>query len=156
MGDLRIKKPTKKSGFVGLLNIPLYHTHVQFYPTQEDAVMDIPNVPALNDGNFGAITFIAEGKDGTWLNVAFREPKYMTAEVIAHEATHAAWFALHMAGVKVSFANHEQLAYLVGYIAEQLHKFCDAYDDYIKDEEEKDGKPTPQDPGLPRAESGRS
>lgn len=140
MGDLRIKKPTKKSGFVGLLNIPLYHTHVQFYPTQEDAIKDIPNVPALNDGNFGAITFIAEGKDGSWLNIAFRQPSYMTPEVIAHEATHAAWFVLHMAGVKVTFANHEQLAYLVGYFAEQLHKFCDAYRKYLEEAitEEKD------------------
>ncbi len=141
MGDLRIKKPGKKTGFVGLLSIPLYHTHVQFYPTTADAKMDINNLEDVVGDNYGAVTFIAGGEAGNWINIAFRQSSYMTPEVIAHEATHAAWFVLHMAGVKVTFANHEQLAYLVGYFAEQLHNFCDAYRKYleeVKTEESKD------------------
>ena len=141
MGDLRIKKPGKKTGFVGLLTIPLYHTHVQFYPTTADAEKDINNLEDVVGDSYGAVTFIAGGEAGNWINIAFRQPSYMTPEVIAHEATHAAWFVLHMAGVKVTFANHEQLAYLVGYFAEQLHKFCDAYHKYLKEEEVKDEQP---------------
>lgn len=138
MGDLRIKKPGKKTGFVGLLNIPLYHTHIQFYPTTADAKMDINNLEDVVGNSYGAVTFIAGSEEvGNWINIAFRQPSYMTPEVIAHEATHAAWFVLHMVGVKVTFANHEQLAYLVGYFAEQLHKFCEAYKQHLKDEESK-------------------
>lgn len=137
MGDLRIKKPGKKTGFVALLNIPLYHTHVQFYPTTADAKLDINNLEDVVGDGYGAVTFIAGADEGNWINIVFKEPRYMTPEVIAHESTHAAWFVLHMAGVKVTFANHEQLAYLVGYFAEQLHLFVEAYNKYLKEQEVK-------------------
>ena len=41
---------------------------------------------------------------------------------LAHESIHAAWFALDSVGVDVTIYNHESLAYLSGWIAEEIHK----------------------------------
>lgn len=143
MSDLRICKPGKKTGFAGILTVPIYHARIQFYPTIEDAEKDITGVGDLNGGSFGAVTFMAGNEGNRWLNIVFRDEKHITPEVIAHEATHAAWDILKLAGVRVTYANHEQLAYLIGYIVEQLHKFADAYYKFARDKEQKDGKPTP-------------
>ena len=44
-------------------------------------------------------------------------------ELVAHESLHLAWEVLHWCGVKVSFENHEALAYLIGHISGEVEKF---------------------------------
>jgi hypothetical protein len=43
---------------------------------------------------------------------------------VAHEATHAAWRILQYAGVPVSCANEESLAYLVGYLTARIARLA--------------------------------
>lgn len=46
---------------------------------------------------------------------------------IAHEALHCAWRVLDLVGVEVEAANHEALAYLVGWIVETATAFFDKH-----------------------------
>jgi hypothetical protein len=45
------------------------------------------------------------------------------ANTCAHESVHAAYQILHLVGIPVDFDNHEALAYLVGWVAEQCNEY---------------------------------
>ena len=142
---MKIFKP-KKGPFVGAHDTPIYHRRIQVYPTQADALMDVTCCDELATGNFGALTFVVCTEEaGEFIALAFNGERYMTPEVVAHEAVHMAWFALDLAGVQVTIDNHEQLAYLVGHYVEQINKVVDAYKAHTakQKQEEENGKPTP-------------
>lgn len=46
---------------------------------------------------------------------------------IYHEALHASWFILENAGIKITEDNHEPLAYLQGYIANEVCEIIDGW-----------------------------
>ena len=136
----------KKGPFVGALDTPIYHRRVQIYPTIEDGMMEVTCCDELAEGNFGALTLVVcSDTGGEFVALVFNGEKYMTPDIIAHEAVHVAWFALDLAGVGVTVDNHEQLAYLVGYYVEQINNVVEVYRDHIAKQEEKDGQPTQKD-----------
>lgn len=42
---------------------------------------------------------------------------------VTHECIHCAWHVLNEAGVEVTAGNHEALAYLAGWLADEVNKF---------------------------------
>ena len=52
--------------------------------------------------------------------MAFRD---IDPNSITHECVHAAWRVLHKCGIQVSRTNHEALAYVAGWLAEQVTAF---------------------------------
>lgn len=57
--------------------------------------------------------------DGVWKFVV-HVPRGASPKLCAHEAVHAAWAMCECAGVELDAFDHEVLAYLVGFITEQL------------------------------------
>ena len=131
----------KKGPFVGALDTPIYHRRVQIYPTIEDGMMEVTCCDDLAEGNFGALTLVVcSDTGGEFVALVFNGEKYMTPDIIAHEAVHVAWFTLGLAGVQVTVDNHEQLAYLVGYYVEEITQFVETYRKQTINEEPKNGQ----------------
>lgn len=51
-----------------------------------------------------------------------------THEVIAHEVTHVTLILMHKLGIYPSYEDQEPMAYMMGYIAEQVYKCLDRHD----------------------------
>lgn len=51
-------------------------------------------------------------------------PKGCPDRTLAHEAVHAAWRILEIAGVWINVDNHEPLAYLVDYLFSEFRAVC--------------------------------
>ena len=67
----------------------------------------------LRLGNGGTRAFARydyDPGDYAWFNVFV--PRDVAPEELGHECLHLAWYVLHEVGVKVSWDNHEALAYL--------------------------------------------
>lgn len=58
------------------------------------------------------------------VTIILRDETLTSRNTLAHETLHAAWRVLDMVGAQVDAHNHEALAYLVGWIAEELDKWA--------------------------------
>lgn len=58
-----------------------------------------------------------------YIGVVFGCVEEADANTIAHEAVHAAWRCLQWVGITVTVDNQEALAYLVGWMAQQITDF---------------------------------
>lgn len=109
------------------VDLPLYHTTIQMYLSREALLADVDQGHEDED-DWGACAQIMEAEDGICVVcIAFREDKYMTTPIIAHECVHAAWDVLELAGVKVKFNNHEALAYMTEYLVKEVTAYVDDY-----------------------------
>lgn len=62
-----------------------------------------------------------------YIGVVFGGVEDADANTIAHEAVHAAWRCLQWVGITVSVDNQEALAYLVGWVAQQITDFVEPH-----------------------------
>lgn len=72
----------------------------------------------------GAVAGIQEDAGGYYYLVWINEDQY-NINVIAHEATHLAYYVLADIGQEHDVDGHEVLAYLVGYFTEEFAKIID-------------------------------
>lgn len=101
----------KKYKHIVEYSVPLYGVNLVIATDIEEASrlgVDI-------DPNHGASVCIMTTTAGTSEVLAIFRPDHMSPQVIAHEATHAAWRILDLVGITVDSDNHEALAYLVGW-----------------------------------------
>jgi hypothetical protein len=87
----------------------------KYYPNLDRKFID-----AVGYGSTGHTRQIENKKHGHFV-IIFIEKKATTLEIF-HESLHAAMFMLSMAGIVISVDNHEILAYLQGYIADEIIK----------------------------------
>ncbi|BDU72391.1 hypothetical protein [Mesoterricola silvestris] len=76
-------------------------------PLQEEALSDMAGISHSFLDKAGIRWWILGIFDGTY-------------NTVAHEATHIAWKILETCGVKISPTNHEAMAYLVGWIVDEV------------------------------------
>ncbi|AXF51336.1 hypothetical protein WELLINGTON_208 [Erwinia phage Wellington] len=58
-----------------------------------------------------------------YIGVVFENVNAADANTVAHEAVHAAWRTLEWVGIKATVDNQEALAYLVGWVAQEITDF---------------------------------
>lgn len=108
-----------------LLNttIPLYQVGL-IISVCPDAAREFHPKMDLDEGAMGAVFRVVQEDTGHfYLGVVFGCAEWADANTVAHEAVHVAWRCLQHAGVKASVNNQEPLAYLVGWIADEITKF---------------------------------
>ncbi|QXO09637.1 hypothetical protein pEaSNUABM11_00213 [Erwinia phage pEa_SNUABM_11] len=115
--------PKKALALVLDSTIPLYHIGLAVSVCPEaarafDAQMDIS---ASCSGQ--VFVFEKAGTGSAYIGVVFESIEAIDAELIAHEAVHAAWRCLQWVGITVDVDNQEALAYLVGWIAKEITTF---------------------------------
>lgn len=100
-----------------VFRVPLYGATLVVCPTIESATKRYQQDMSTNCQAY--VTTMA--KDGYLDHViVFRDVTTESANTIAHEALHAAWRILDEVGVVVDKPNHEALAYLLGWVVDQI------------------------------------
>lgn len=84
---------------------------------QYGLVYDISNSAA------GQAIYLEDEESGYTIHVLWIDKALYKQEYLTHESVHAAWHILDSVGVEVTAMNHEALAYLSGWIAQEVHKF---------------------------------
>jgi hypothetical protein len=103
--------------------IPLYAWEVFFCNTKSETTAflvshgDMETTIANDRGISVRVT--DSGGEGWRIMAVFEE----NIAVIAHEAVHTAWGMLNRAGIPVTFANDESLAYLTGWLVREFIRF---------------------------------
>jgi len=100
------------------IKIPLYQTSVFVFFSEEHW-----KEHSGEDRDENCYGFCEDRKYGA--DIVFFEKRNST---IAHEAVHAAWACLAVSGITVDRKNQEPLAYIVGYIVEQIYKGYERYE----------------------------
>lgn len=114
-----------KEALAPLLNttIPLYQVGLIISVCPKAARAFDPEMN-LDEGAMASVfRFVQEETGHFYLGVVFGHPEWADANTVAHEAVHAAWRCLEHVGAKASVKNQEPLAYLVGWIADEITKF---------------------------------
>lgn len=123
----------KKPPAIKTIVVPIYGLIVRAfanYPTAEKYYkchMDCDQSEAFVQ------TLNLTGTNRTEIVICFKGPQYCTINTITHEVLHAAWRVLNHVGVKVDSGNHEALAYLVGYLAENVTPWAMSHWQYWED-----------------------
>lgn len=124
---------------------PIYGHQIQIHPNFKS----LSKYVSMHEGSAStaACVDVCETKDGiTFFAMTFRGTDFMTPDTIAHECLHLSWRILQAVGSKATANNHEHLAYLLGFMVEQVTKYTDAYKASVKTKSKnkgkKNGKPT--------------
>lgn len=108
------------------VTIPLYGVTFMCFPTR-DAEAKFLGYDDMND-NFCAHVCVNTSDDGIqYVSMAFRTVEDYMCETMTHECVHAAWRILELVGVISTVDNQEPLAYLAGWISNQVNKFMMPY-----------------------------
>lgn len=92
---------------------PLYGVPLRVFPVEKYAV-EFYSIPGC-DGVAFVNTMELNGEKE--ICVVFKDAvNHYSTSVICHEVIHAAWRVLDIVGIKVSFSNHEALAYLADWM----------------------------------------
>jgi len=105
------------------VRVPLYGVRVAICATSEIASAKYGD-DFLNDNFAAQVSVVRHIKSEIeMVAICYRSPEYYTAENLTHECVHAAWRVLELVGVKVSVDNQEPLAYLAGWLSQQVNNF---------------------------------
>lgn len=94
--------------------VPLYGTRVDLFSSPESC-NEFFGKEVFTEGSEAISHTHTQG-----VYLAFRDSN---PNSVTHECVHAAWRVLHWNNVKVSRTNHEALAYVAGWLAEQVTAF---------------------------------
>lgn len=101
-----------------LFRVPIYGSSLVICPTIESAQKRY----SPEDMSTASQAYVTTMEMGGYLEhvIVFRDIRSESANTIAHEALHAAWRILDEVGVTVDKPNHEALAYLLGWVVDQI------------------------------------
>ena len=103
--------------------IALYVGNMKKCARQADKDYPISNhkfIKKIGNGSSGHASEINDKKYGNFVLMMLE--KKVTVAVIYHESLHAAMYMISIVGIVISVDNHEVLAYLQGYIANEIIK----------------------------------
>lgn len=114
--------PTKKAK-VHTIKLPIYETiiFVAFDPELLNKKFDLRGEHVFGYGTEAEVCVFIYPESGAQAVAMSFSPDHYCENVLTHESTHAAWKVLDIVNIEVDSTNHEALAYLAGYIAEQVH-----------------------------------
>ncbi len=104
------------------LKVPLYDVRVIIFSTKEagDKFLGYESVST----NYSAMVSVLQCSRGIdYIAITFRTLDDYCSETLTHECVHAAWRALDLVGITVSVDNQEPLAYLAGWLSQQVNNF---------------------------------
>lgn len=105
------------------VKVPIYGLNIHICAT-EDVADNIYGSGVHRSSNMGQVVQIENTKTGEMLIlISFKDIDCFNADTISHESVHAAWKVLEIVGIKVDHENHEALAYLTGWISNEINKF---------------------------------
>lgn len=96
------------------VKVPIYNRHV-YISFDREKVSKKFNVD-ISEG-FAGITIKLDP-----IIIVFIDEDLYCQNFLTHESIHAAGFVLEMAGIDIDIENDEPLAYLAGWIAEEINK----------------------------------
>lgn len=104
------------------LTCPLFRVQVHLFSTAEDYRKYTGDSMSAN---FAAQASTVENlRTGiSSVCIAFLNTDEFTANTVTHECVHAAWRVLRLVGIEVTHDNNEPLAYVAGWMAEEVTKF---------------------------------
>lgn len=105
------------------ITVPIYRTPITFVALMdgdEQKRVWLEKRDVIVPDTWGAGVFTKPS--GEIFFVIGDQSQYST-NTIVHESVHAAWRTIDLIGAEVDSANHEQLAYLAGYIGNEAVKF---------------------------------
>jgi len=115
--------------YIKELKIPLYRGRMVIIFTN-DTVRLKKHIPSFNDEYIYAHTLLTnwKGEQGFIIVLNFKS-KYREIHngTITHESIHAADFIAQERGIVPDFSNDEPIAYLAGYITDEIYKLMDKY-----------------------------
>lgn len=105
------------------LKCPIYGIGLQLVCGADEARRLLVDMPSHYSG-------MVADRDGVVYLVLDRD--YLTnRNTQAHELVHAAWRVLDIVGVRVKAVNHEALAYLAGWMAQELDEWATKLDEKL-------------------------
>lgn len=78
---------------------------------------------SIPEGNAGQAAIFEYGDSGYVVHTLYVDRSVYKMGYLTHECLHCAWHILNDVGVTVTWDNHESLAYLAGWLADEVHKF---------------------------------
>jgi hypothetical protein len=113
---MKKKQPSK----VYRLVVPIYGV-VVWVAFDSKAMQKKFNLDDMS-GNHCAEVFKITRDDGYQsICMVFRKDHF-SQEILTHESVHVAWRVLDIVGIEVNSENHEALAYVAGWFAEEVNK----------------------------------
>lgn len=77
----------------------------------------------IPDSNSGQSAHFVLEDVGLSLFTIYVDGKYFEQSTVSHECVHCSWHILDDVGVHLTADNHEALAYLVGYLVDEVNNF---------------------------------
>jgi hypothetical protein len=78
---------------------------------------------SIPEGHAGQAAIFEYGDSGYLVHTLYVDREIYNVGYLTHECLHCAWHLLGEVGVELTCENHEALAYLAGWLAEQVHEF---------------------------------
>lgn len=112
---------------VKVLDVPIYGSRVilsldaKALSKYMDKIYKTDHV--IQDCNAGQASVFITEEGGFMIHSLYICKDLYKSEYVTHECVHCAWHILHEVGVEVSVDNHEALAYLAGWLSNEVDNF---------------------------------